>query len=475
MANNKKTTTQASKKESQKKAPKAPQAPVENVQVEEVKTSTTVINPEVLKSTKASGLDANHLTELLGLASKHLTGPQAAAKYGTLVEDQMDRIVAAGIVSLIGEHALKGDDTFAIALKTTAYPMLQAVAKDMNITLPDVKCLEAKGETVVVPATSAEVSEEAKQQLNEEAEITKKGAKNEIELDPVKVAHLDEQALKDALKYIFVTSPKVNKFSVKDTLTSVVDFMHDYRIEQARQAENSTDAMNKLEDRNMYEWLTDIRKYVEPTTITKGIGLGLINLTVIEKSPLSAFLTLRGSLIDPETKQPVWDDQSIAHATRFFIEFICNSEIAKEQAAIENLDKKEKDYKDIVAKHESVIERYKSVLSYVDNISFDICTEESYNSGSEAINKAYGRIHSQYYRDCDVAVPRAKYVGLVGNLCQRAGIILNLFLPSTEYNKNYSESNLVEVKEMPLEEWEKLQAEKKKQAAEEKKAKSKNA
>lgn len=473
-----KKTTTAPKKEPTKKAPKAPaNPPVEEATVIE-QPAAPVINPEVLASSKTSGLDANHQVELLGLMSKHFTGPVAAEKYGAAVEAKMDRIVAVGIVAAIAEHAVTGDSVFAAIMKKEAYPMLVGVAKDMGITLPELKALPAGKEegTVAIPTDAIKVEEAAAEQIKEEAETEKAGDKGHIELDPVKVAHMSEDDLKKALEYLFITSPKRNKFSVKDTLTSVVDFMREYRMEIARQAQNSTDAMNKYDDRTMYEWLKDIQTYVKPTVITKGIGKGLYALTQIEKGPLGAFLTLRSSLIDKESNTPAWDDQSIADATRFFIEFICEDENAKEEAAIANLNSKDKDYKKIVEAHKNVINRNNEVLAYLNEISFDIC--EAYNPDGETpevVLKSFGRIHKQYYPECDMAVPRAKFTGLNENLRQRAGIILNLFRDPGNKHQLYSEANLVEVKEMSLEDWQKYCKAKKEKATAEKKAESKNA
>ena len=52
----------------------------------------------------------------------------------------------------------------------------------------------------------------------------------------------------------------------------------------------------------------------------------------------------------------------------------------------------------------------------------------------------------------------------------RAGIILNLFRAPGNKNQNYDESNLLEIKKISLEEWEKRQQEAKKAELETKKA-----
>lgn len=84
------------------------------------------------------------------------------------------------------------------------------------------------------------------------------------------------------------------------------------------------------------------------------------------------------------------------------------------------------------------------------------------------------RVWKQYYPECDAA-ERPRYVGLDENIRQRAGVILNLFRTPGNTNAIYSEANIVEVKKLSLEEYEKLQNLKEQAAKEQKKAQAKNA
>ena len=450
--------------------------------VETPVTTTEKIVKMVTKQPSVNNLDANHQVELLGLAAKFFhDDPNATSIYGAETVSKMNAITACGIVAAFADSAINGEGNFALVMKKSAYPMIAAVAKDMGISIPELKALPAAKDeegnavedSVQVTKDQINVSEETSEALKNERKVEIAGNAGEIELDPVKVAQLmDEAALRSALQYIMITGPKHDK-SIKDTLVDAVDFMHNYRIEQARHAENSTDALNAIEDRSMYDWLTDISNFVQPTVIANGIGKGLITLTNIEKSPLSAFLILRESLTEKGKTQPEWDDKSIADATRFFIEFICKNEIAKETTAIETLDTKGKNYKEIKKNHEDVITKYNNVLDYLHNVSFDIC-EKWNKEDNTVINKAMGRVWKQYYPECDAA-ERPRYVGLDENIRQRAGVILNLFRTPGNTNAIYSEANIVEVKKLSLEEYEKLQNLKEQAAKEQKKEQAKNA
>lgn len=477
-----KTTTAKDTPKTKEKVQTPPTPPVVETPVEEVKAEVVTekkvtpkdITPKNIMSRKDSGLDANHQVELLGLASKFFhDDPNAADKFGHQVVENMNRITAAGIVVALADEAVNGTSLFSAVMNKSAYPMLVAVAKDMGITLPEIKSLELKGDDeVVVNSSEIKVDDTVKEELKSENTIEEKGVEGSIEIDPVKVAHMGEDALKEALKYLLVTNLKHSK-SIKDALVETVDFMHDYRIELARQAENSTEAMNAYEDRTMYEWLTDIFSYVEPTIHMRGIGQGMWALVEKEHSPLSAFLILRGALTDKETKKPCWDDQSIADTTRAFVELICKNNIEKEKEAIATLDPKKKGYRDLASAHETQIKRNEEVLKSMINISFDIVdnynTDEKDEQKTPITNMAFGRLRKQYYPECDLS---KHYEGLYENMKIRGGIILNMFRNPGDKNNMYSESAITEVKEISYTEMLKKKEEAK--AAEDKKQEVKN-
>lgn len=439
---------------------------VEAVPVEEMKKN--------LVSRNNSQLSADGQVQLLGLAAKFFKDdPDAESKYGKKVVDNMNRITAVGIVIAIADQAVNGDSAIGYALRTspTAYKMLSDVANEMGVKIPNMKSLPAPNENgeVVIPSDKIKVSEETKKALKEENKLEKEGLEGKIELDPTKVAHMSEDDLRKALKYILITNFKHDR-NVKESLVKAVDFMHDYRIELARQAENSTEAMNKIEDRNMRDWLSDIFSYVEPTVYIKGIGEGMYTLCKNEKAPLSAFLIFRDYLTNKKTGKPEWDDQSIADAVFSIVELMCKNNIAKETKAKELLDSKAKDYSDIVAKYDDAIKTNKEILENITNVKFEILDTMIPNKDNMTKASAYSRIWKQYYPECDAAhVPG--YRNLMENIVQQGGIILNLFRSAGNKNQNYDPSNLSKIETYTMEEYEEIQ----KKIEEEKKSAKKDA
>lgn len=458
----KKTTKPAAK------APKAPkteapktEAPVtnekkDNVPVAQVTNPGTLVN--AMSGHMHGSLDANRRMDLVtNIATFFHNDPRARQNLGDEVCDAMDDIARIGIVCAIADEAVNGEGLFAAKLKATEYPALVVAANKMGIKLPALKALPVTEDGVVeVNTANVEVSEETAATLAEEHEIEKKGNEGQIELDPKKIAHLSEEDLIKALKYYMVTGPK--KSSPFDMLTSVADFMKEYRKEMASMAENSEEALKDLEARTMYGWLNDAFSYVSPTMLMSGIGRGMKDLVIKEGSPLSAFIILRNALTDKATHKTVWSDQDIADATRAIIEFIANNEIKSNEALLTTLVKDDENYEKEKTRLEEIIAVNKQAIDYLNNISFEIV--ENAESGNKTERTARGRIWKMYYPECDASeLPRFK--NLEENIAQRGGIILNLFRAPGNKNQNYSEANITEIEKYTMEEYTEL---KKKQA-----------
>lgn len=426
-------------------APAAEEAPVQTVESPAPNMSQFTTQNAV--GSTASRLSADSRVTLLNLADDIFRkDPNATQRFGLQVCESINQIVAAGVVSALADEAAFSDGTFATVLKSSMYPQLVVAAQDMGIKLPTIKALPSGEEegTVVIESGQVKVSKETKTKLKEEREIIEKGDSGEIELDPKKVAELGEEELVKALTYHIASKGKTSR-NTKDMLTGVVDFMREYRMALANKADNTVEAMEKYDNRTMREWLQDIFQYVEPTVLMSGIGRGMKTLIMRDKSPISAFIILRNSLIDKESGAVVWDDQSIADAVFAIVELMCNKEIAAEQKAIEALDSKAEGYKEIVEKHNKVIADNETILGYINDISYDIC--ERYNTPEgdkdENLQKVYGQLMKMYHPMCDCR--GGHFVNLNENLRQRAGIILNLFRSPSVANKNYNEVNILDV------------------------------
>lgn len=468
-----KETKKGAKAPKTTKTPKVEVPPTEETVVVET-TETTGFSPQQMIGSTGSSLDANHRVDLIHLMDDVFRkDPNAEKRFTLELRESMNQIVVMGIVASLADEARFGNSTFTAVLSGTAYPQLVVAAHTMGIKLPDIKALEVKENgTVEIPSSEFEnVNEEAAKQMDAEHKIETEGDSGSIELDPVKVAKMDEDALKKALSYILITGPKLKK-SVKDTLVSCVDFMRDYRMAQADSAEKPAEVKDKLDSRSVYDWLNDAFSYVKPTHLLSGIGVGMKVLVETEKNGVSAFMILRGSLTDKETGVPCWDDQSIADAARAITKWSCEDSIAKDTEKLNALDPKAKDYKKTKEGFENSIAHYKSIIDDVTNPNFNIIDdmENLLESGNHAVVSMAARIRNAFYPET-VKKPASDYKNLYNNIKQRAGIIANMFREPGNFNQNYSEANLSDLVEYTEEE----KVELRKSAAEAKKEESKNA
>ena len=478
-----KKTTKLAAKIAPKVKNNPPKNQEENVQTTVVETpaeETQVTNPTGVKgknliSRDNSKLSADGQIKLLDLAARFFhDDPNAADIYGKKVVDNMNRLTAVGIVVAMADEAVNGNSAIGYAFRSeTAYRTLASVAKDMGVSIPDIKALPApdKDGNIVLPSSEVKVEAETAEQLKKEKEIEQAGDTDKIELDPVKVADLGEEDLIKALQYILITNFKHER-GAKDALIESVSFMQKYRMALAKKADNASEAMDKYAARTTREWLEDVFSYVKPTTHMKGIGQGLFTTTLSTKSPLPAFLILRSYLTNKGTGKVDWDDQSIADAVYCLLRYYCEDNIAKEEAAKSVLDPKMKGYRDIATKHEEQIKINKDVISYITDVSFDVMEGFLDHIENSPLASARGRIYQQYYAE----YPREKYPSyknLDANVEQRAGIILNLFRAPGNKNQNYSEDNLTPIEQYTQEEYDAIIAAERKAKKETKKAESK--
>lgn len=459
-----------------KKSVKPVEAPVEQTVVETVeekpeeKVNTTNITTKNMVGRVNSSLDANHRVDLLNLANDIFRkDPDAERKFTLEIRDSVNAIVAAGIVAALADESVYGTSTLSAVLNHAMYPQLIIAAKEMGVTLPNVKALPVnEKDEVIVESDKIKVSKDAKKKLQEEHAIEDK----KPELDPVKVADMGEEALKEALQYLLIVGPK--KTNIKNTLVSVVDFMRTYRITMADKAENVAEAKLKYDGYTVDKWLMDAFSYVKPTFLLHGIGRGLITMASLAKSPVSSFCILRRTLTDPETNKPVWDDQSIADAVKAIIYLVASNAIADEQKNLDALDKKAKDYKEVSEKYKNSIDHYKQILEYVSNPDFDVINTMIQKMDDEkdpTATKLFNYVKDQYYPN----VARGGYKNLDYDVVQRAGIITNMFITEADRNEDYNEVNIQELVAYTTEEIKEMREAEAKAKAEAKKEESKNA
>lgn len=434
-------------------------------------------NERNLTSRKHSGLSPDGQVRLLDLARRTFveeTDPDLQFPKETAIK--VNKIVAIGILCAMADHGANGDDSFATVINTQAYPSLVKAGEEIGFKLPDIKALPAGTEagTVMLPANAVEVPKETKEQLKKEKKI-REGEKPE--LDPTKITA--EEDVKKALEYMFVSSGGKR---MPVLLTNAIDFMKKFREHQAELAENTDEAKARFANYNSGDWLDDIFGYFMPPVFFTGIGRGMASVTEVEKSPIHAFIIFRDAIRDAETKQPVLEDQETAYCVKSIVKWVCNTNIASNQKAIDNLDAKKN--KAEIEKCEAQIQKYNNVLTYITSPAADEVESLIDNYGTHfneagtqlsdacaKANETVNRICKSYYGK---QLSDADYKNLLTNVQQYAGYIINMFRDSGSQLMNYNIANISELEERSAEEKEAIIKEAKK-AWDERKSKEKEA
>lgn len=435
-----------------KPAKKAPEAPPAFKQEPEKKKTTVSISvgnvTDLLDPNKRRAHTPDASVQLLDLADRRFSRPDAETRLSREFLDNMNMIIDAGVACEIADEAMFGDGSFTRVMKSSMLPKFRVLAEQMGIKIPEMKALEAittaeeleKG-NVVVKTDKKNISKETKEQLQKEHDV-----RDQIpELDPVKVFAAGEEALKDALRYKLIS-----KKGMGEVLVNIVDFMREYRAEEARHAENTAEAMKKFDDRTVGQWLDDAFTVVTPTVLFRGIGRGLCATTSLSKSPVQAFLILKNA-IKKGTGSDVWDDQSIANATATIIRWIAQDEIERNKKDIALLDPKHAQYAETKEKYENSVKHYEKILKSAMNPDYELVesiTEPDPEKVTEAVKSARKMLQSSYYPD----VKEDTYVNMLSNLQQYAGYITGLFREPGTADANYSLGNVQELKTLSAEE-----------------------
>lgn len=397
-----------------------------------------------------SGLDANHRVELNGqIIDLFVKNPNAANRFGVQTVEIMTDIAAIGVITAVADETVNGNSLYATTMKREAYSKLLAVAENIGVKLPSLNALPpAEDGKVTLEAKNVKVSKDTAKSLKEEKAIVEKAAKKEVEMDPVKVASLGEDALKDALEVILITGLRKNNKSIKDVLVEAVDFMIAYRSEQYK---DNAEKKQEYVESPMYAILNDIFSIVRPVVQLKGIGQGMKRLIENEKSPLSAFIILRDQLLEKkfdaehpdEEIKACWDEQSIADTVRALVELVLDDDEKRFNELLKSDSAKDKAAKE---GYQNELKRIAEIRSYLQDISFDIVKEfeDSETLDEQSVcAKAFTRLMKSYYPK-ESRTP-AHYPNLNVSLAQRAGNILNLFRNPGNKNPMYCEANILPI------------------------------
>lgn len=463
-----------------KKEEKKPETKKEEVVSPTVAAQVAMTDPKKLTDRRRSGLSPDGQVRLLDLARRTFveeTDPDF--QFPKAVSVQVNRIVAAGILCAMADHAANGEDSFAVVLHTQAYPSLAKAAEDLGFKLPDIKALPAASgsDTVTLEAKEVKVPKETKEALKKEKEIREKEAP---ELDPTKITSKED--VTKALEYIFVA----NKKRIPTMLTTAIEFMKGFRLHEASLAENADEAKARFENYNSGDWLDDIFEHFQPSVFFAGIGRGMASVAASEKSPLHAFIIFRDAIKDKETGVPAFSDQEIAYCVKSIVKWVCNVNISSNEKAISGLDEK-KNAKEIDACKKQIA-YYNDVLEYITNPSgeeIETLLENigtKYDAGGtltsecQKANSIFNKVCSSYYGK---KLAYQDYKNLDVNIQQYAGCIINLFRAASSQLNNYSLSNITDLEERSDEEKQEFRKEelqkKNEQKAAAKKEETKNA
>lgn len=478
--NNKKGTKPQKKTMPTPPVDNAVEEPVVATQEESMTTELAELTlSQLLKGgVKGQGLDANHMVDLNGqIIELFVKNDRSRNLVSIEVAENMTRIAQIGVITSVAEAVVRGDSTFAIAVKKTAYSQLQAAAAELGIKMPTINALPAPdaNDNVQVTSSDIKVSKETKAQVEKEQQTQQAGDAGEYEMDPTKLVEMGEEELKKSLNYLFITNSKAKNGSLNKTFTEGVNFMKEFRLAEAKKAENKDEAITKLNERSMFEWIEDVMQFIEPTLFFTGVARATLGATVSSGSPLTGFTTFRSMLSTKTENGPSWSDQEIVDALCAILNWQINLDIAAEEKGKAALDKKARGYRESAKVYEDKIARLNAIREKLTNPDFDIVEKFDTIEGDEdpRLVNAAKIIVKFYYPDCK---PENHYKNLTENVRQRMGIILNMFRSAGNKNQNYSEANLTAIEEYTEEEWKAYQKqiiEEAKKAREELEAKKK--
>ena len=419
-----------------------------------------------------SGLDPNHVVDLLKMLHEtYRTNPNAAKVIGVSQDavDKVNRITAIAQVAVLANEMTYAQTPFAVSMRVSQFEAIKEVMPLLGITI-DEKALPApKNGVVELPTNAVKVSKETEKKIKEEQEVANK----KVELDPSKIKN--EEDLKTAVLHILVKGN--GSENLYDKIATAIDFYKSYLGIQAASAENPEEAKKAIGDKSRGDLLVEITRMLGKCTFSiSGAAKYMFDNTERTKNPIVAFTMFRDASLNKKTGMPQIDDQLVADITKALITWHGESEIATAQEVIAGFErdiellkkdskKNKKGIEDGAKKIENAnkrIEAIKAVIGYanvpdhafVETFPADYVNDKSENYkfdrmiGSKIINTYYGN---------DVKPGDFKQEQLVHNLQQYAGIILNFFLPPLNHLANYSEANIVELEKQEVKEPEKNQ------------------
>ena len=360
------------------------------------------------------------------------------------------------------------------------WTMLQELAKDMGVTIPEFKSLpkptkeqlaaaglEAAPGQVVLALEEKHVSAEAKKKVQKEAKLNDdaQSGKKEYLKDHTKI-ETDEQ-LKEALGFQLANRAVANPV-VRFITTG--EFYRAYLEARAEKSDDPKAELEKIHASSITDLLQDVITMVEPTFILEGFGKRLGTIAQDANSVVPAFCSLKNCLFNKKTKKYEYDDAFIATLTRIMVSWYASAksaEIGKQiEAKNKNIEVLKKDAKanakaieseeKKIAGLKNSAEMYTGMMSLVNEPSFDLANgfiaafKNAEDPNHMYAVKIYKDVVDTYYNGVQITELEAD--SLLLNVQQHVGIILNLFNSEIGRLDEYDEKNLIEFGEQPVDE-----------------------
>lgn len=380
----------------------------------------------------------------------------------TLMED-------ATILDIAVTEAIVRKNPMGIIFSTNEknWTMLEMLAKDMGVTIPEFKNLpkptkeqlaaaglEAAPGQVVLALEEKHVSAETKKKVQREAKLNEEAqsGKKEYLKDHTKI-ETDEQ-LKEALEFQLSTGSSTNPIT---RLVTTTQFYRAYLEARAEKADDPKAELAKIHELTLANLLQDTTTMVKPTFVLEGFGKRLGTLAQDANSVVPAFCNFKNCVLNKKTGKYEYDDETIASLTRVVIAWYAS---AKSAIAGENLKVLKKDAKanaKAIAAEEQKIDLYNRMLALVTDPSFDLADGfiAAYNNVDDPNHmyavKVYKDVVYTYGYD-QMEITELEHDSLLLNVQQHIGIILNMFNSEAGKQEEYNESNLVAFESKSVEE-----------------------
>lgn len=406
--------------------------------------TSTFLKSILEESKKSEGLSPDGTVTLANLIQKRYVDNKAETveKFGQPFLDGMNTVADALIVTTVIQQVVSTNTPFALLIKNSAYPQIQSLAKTFDIELPPIDKLalpqiagKKDGTQLELEFKPDMISEDIRKRVLAEAA---KATETAPELDPKKFEGVDD--VRAAITYLLSRRDDA-KNGIAKNLLSAIKLVKDYRYHEIEGDAEAEAKKKALDARTIGDWMTDMATFSEPTLIYETLGFAMVKTIVNEKCPVGAFLDARH--IFTNKGECAFTDSEIAIIVRLLVSWYCTYSIAKNNTILSK--KKITDAAKNAAKHE--IERCEVALHYTTNFDNEIIESVADVFGAESTSvakKLYYFTRGQYYgkQISGTKDPESEFENLLYNVCQRVGLIANLFKSPAEFNDKYAESNI---------------------------------